>query len=111
MVRLDELNGTCAARVVARARPSQVACRVTGNRRGPCALDPICAPADRLGLWVFYGALTTAGCLALTIVFWVLRLTRIGRLLGFAGRFFLPPVRWGLGMLGAAKRFYDGLPF
>ena len=110
MVILDELNRICARRIVANSRPSQILCRLLGNRVGPCPIDPICKPCDDKGLWVIYAGLAGLAGAVFFILFWILRLTRLSRVLGFATRLFLPPLRWCLQAVDAVKRFYDELP-
>lgn len=111
MVPLRELNSTCAARPAARRFPAQILCRLLGNRARPCLLDPACRPSAQHGLWVLYACLAAGGTAAFCLVYWVLRLTRLSRLLGLLGRLVLPPVRWGVEAIVTTKRWYDSLFF
>ncbi len=94
MVKLRDLNRTCAERPVSRAIPAQVACRLLGNNTKPCPLDALCKPANKHGVWFFYSMLGAIACAGLMTAFWVLHITRIGWLLTLLGRIILPPVRW-----------------
>ena len=110
MIVLDELNRFCASRVVANDRPAQVLCRLLGNRVKPCSADPLCRVCDRKGVWVLYSALSGAILLVFFVMFWLLRVTRLSRVLGAVGYIFIPPLRWAFTCLAEMKRFYNGLP-
>ncbi len=109
MVKLFALNSVCLKRLVARSIPSQVACRLLGNTNSPCLLDRICSKSDSKGLSFFYGVL--GGILLGTLVlgFWLLRITRLSKLLGLFGRVILPPLAWVITTVVAGKRFLDSL--
>jgi hypothetical protein len=105
MIPLSRLNKICLTRLVSRTVPAQVACRLLGNDRGPCVIDKICAPCDKHGAWFLYGVLLTGLLVAFLGLFWVLRLTRLSRVLGLILRIFSPPLRWSL---DTALWFKDG---
>ncbi len=111
MVPLRELNRTCAVRPAARRFPAQILCRLLGNRVEPCPLDPACRPCEKHGLWVLYASLGAGSAAAFCLLFWVLRLTRLSRLLGLLGAILLPPLRWGVESAVTTKRWYDSLFF
>ena len=111
MVRLDKLNRICAKRLVARTIPSHIACRLLGNEERPCVLDKICLPVEKKGLWYFYSILLLACLSTFLAAFWVLRITRVGRLLSFFLRLLIPPIRWVCRVIMGIKAFFDGLPW
>lgn len=111
MVLLKYLNKICAARPVSHAIPAQIACRLMGNRTGPCQLDPICKPCEKTGVWLFYSAVVGAFSLAFFVIFWFLRLTRIQKLLGLIFRIIAPPFKWLCYSFAGLYNFYRNLPF
>ena len=111
MVRLDRLNRICARRIVARTVPAHIACRLLGNSTTPCLLDKICAPVETKGLWYFYSILLLGAMVAFLGAFWVMRITRLGRVLAFFARLLVPPLKWIAGVIAAIKAFFDGLPW
>lgn len=111
MVLLKHLNKICASRPVARAVPAQVACRILGNKTGPCQLDPLCRPCEKTGVWLFYSAFLGAFGLAFFVIFWLLRITRIQKLLGWLFRLIAPPFKWLSYSFASLYNFYKNLPF
>ncbi len=111
MVRLDHLNRECAARPVSQAVPAQVACRVLGSETGPCRLDPVCRPAGKHGVWLFYTSLAGAAAGAFIFAWWLLRVTRLSRLLGFFVGLLWPPFQWVFSALWRLKTAWDDIFF
>lgn len=107
MVRIDHLNRECAARPVARAVPAQVACRVLGNETGPCNLDHVCRPAGKYGVWFFYTTIAGATAGVFIVIWWLLRVTRLSRLLGFITGLLWPPLQWLGSFLWRIKTAWD----
>lgn len=111
MVRLDHLNRECASRPVSHAVPAQVACRVLGNDARPCKLDPVCKPAGKHGIWLFYASLTGAAAGAFIVVWWLLRVTRLSRVLGFFTGLLWPPLKWLCSSLWRFKTAWEDVFF
>jgi hypothetical protein len=111
MVPLRELNQICSKRPVAHAIPAQIACRLLGNRLTPCQLDKICRPCEKTGVWLFYSAFLIGFILLFLTLFWVLRVTRLSRVLGWFSSLLLPPAKWVANCFAAAVNFYRNLPF
>ncbi len=111
MIRLDHLNRECAARPVSHAVPAQVACRVLGNGAKPCKLDHVCRPVANHGVWFFYTTLAGASAAVFIIVWWVLRLTRLSRLLGLVTGLLWPPLLWIASGLRSLKTAWDDIFF
>ena len=111
MVPLRNLNQTCSNRPVSRAIPAQIACRLLGNTLSPCQLDAICRPCEKTGVWLFYSAFIVGAALLFLALFWVLRITRLSRVLGWLTSFLIPPLKWAGNCFAAIVNFYRNLPF
>lgn len=111
MVLLDYLNSICSKRTVAQSRPSQILCRLLGNTYKVCVLDPICLPVEKKGICFFYSVLGIAAVFVFVSIFWLLRVTRLSKLLNLVSRVVLPPFKWLVSLGIHLKNFYDGLPF
>lgn len=111
MVLLKKLNQICANRHVSRAIPAHVACRVLGNEEKPCVLDPICKPCDKTGVWLFYSIISTAAAIVFVVLFWLLRLTRLHKPLGFLFNLLIKPFSWLFLSFAHLRKFYRQLPF
>lgn len=111
MVLLKHLNKICRLRPVSHAIPAQVACRLMGNKNAPCQLDPICKPCTKTGVWLFYATFTGIFASLFFVIFWLLRITRIQKLLGFIFRMFAPPIKWACYSIAGMYNFYRNLPF
>lgn len=109
MVRIDRLNAECSKRVVSRAIPAQIACRLLGNEEAPCPLDPVCRPADRHGIGLLYGAVAGGLFLLFLMGFWVLRITRFSRILGWCWAILFPPLRIGAQAANQVRHFWNDL--
>ncbi|HEY9069095.1 MAG TPA: hypothetical protein VIV61_02505 [Candidatus Ozemobacteraceae bacterium] len=107
MVRLDRLNRECSGRPVSHAAPAQVACRVLGNEAFPCRLDPVCRPAGAHGVWFFYTAIAGSAAAAFVVLWWMLRLTRLSRLLDLVTGLIWPPLKWAAASLWRLKTAWD----
>lgn len=97
--------------MVARAIPAQVACRILGNPEKPCQLDPLCKPSEKFGVWLFYSAFALAAGSIFFLIFWILRITRIEKLIGFFARLVIPPIKWLANIASGMINFYKNLPF
>lgn len=111
MVQLRKLNNVCAARPVARAIPAQIVCRILGSSIKPCQLDQLCKPCEKTGVWLFYSAFLVVFSLAFLVVFWVLRVTRLSKLLWIFSALLIPPCKWLATSFAAMVNFYRNLPF
>ncbi|NCB39404.1 MAG: hypothetical protein EOM80_11610 [Erysipelotrichia bacterium] len=111
MVALKNLNKVCKTRPVARAVPAQIVCRLLGNTLKPCQLDLICKPCGKNGAWIFYSSIVVGLAIAFFAIFWVLKITRLSKLLDLAARMILPPLKWLSLCFAAAVNFYRNLPF
>jgi hypothetical protein len=111
MVLLKHLNSICSKRPVAKAIPAQIACRILGNKIKPCQLDAICKPCEKTGVWLFYTIFLLAFSLIFLVIFWILRITRIQKLLGWGFRLISPPIKWLCTTVAGLHQFYRNLPF
>jgi len=111
MVLLKKLNKICSLRPVSRAIPAQIACRLLGNDKSPCPLDPICKPCEKSGVWLFYATIAGALSLVFLVIFWVLRITRLQKLLNWLFRLVSPPFKWLCYSFAGLYNFYRNLPF
>lgn len=111
MVLLKNLNKECVTRAVSRAIPAHIACRLLGNSQKPCALDPVCKPCNKTGVWLFYSSFLTAICLSFLLLFWVLRITKLSLILNLFAAIIIPPCKWLSNCLAAIVNFYRNLPF
>jgi hypothetical protein len=111
MVKLKNLNSQCARRKVAHAFPAQIACRILGNESVPCKLDPICKPCESKTVLYFYAIFAAAISSFFFLVFWILRLTRLSRPLGWLTRIFAKPLVWLCKIGARLYNFYKNLPF
>lgn len=111
MVLLKKLNKECASRPVSRAIPAHIACRLLGNTLKPCQLDAICRPCGNVGVWLFYSTFLVAFGVIFFIVFWLLRITRLSKLLNMLAGLALPPIKWLGNMFAGMVKFYRNLPF
>lgn len=109
MVRIDRLNADCSKRAASRAVPAQIACRILGSDTKPCPLDPVCRPADRHGMALFYGAFAGVFLFGFLGIFWLLRITRVSRVLGWVWAFLYPPVRIMAQSANQARHFWNDL--
>ena len=108
MVKLRDLNRICRERVIAAHVPAQVTCRLLGNSQVPCPIDKLCQETDKRGILLYLSLLFATSLLAFGTVFWALRITYVGRVLGFLGNILLPPLKW----LGQAfGLLYQGYQF
>jgi hypothetical protein len=111
MVPLSKLNKLCSKRYVAKAIPAQIACRLLGNEKLPCQLDNLCKACEKSGVWLFYAAFIAVFSAIFFIIFWLLRLTRISKILNLLSKIIVPPFKWLSYCFAGIYNFYKNLPF
>lgn len=111
MVKISELNKICANRLTSKEFPAQIICRLFGNKFEPCKIDRICATSEEKGLWYLYLTILLFLLLSYLVFFWLLKVTRISKILYPVVMLLIIPLGW-LATCGAACiQFIRKLPF
>ena len=111
MVALRNLNSICSNRLVAKAIPAQIACRLLGNSANPCKLDGLCKISEKTGVWSFYTIILAILTVVFFLVFWALRITRASKLISLLAKIVIPPFKWLSYSFASLYKFYKNLPF
>ena len=110
MVLIKDLNKKCANRRVALNFPSQVICRLLGNKLEPCKLNKLCEATEKKGIWYFYTAILLFALLVYLVLFWLLRLTKLSKICYPLVMLFIVPLEWLATCFAATIDFIRKLP-
>lgn len=111
MVLINELNDVCKNRKVSKEFPAQIICRLLGNKVEPCKLNKLCETAEKKGIWYFYTPILLFLLVLYTLLFWIMRLTKLSKLFYPLAMMFLIPLEWLAICFAATYQFIRKLPF